>query len=88
MLPSTTIRFTDISQQKTLSTDLRDGLTPRHSVAQAIDYYLGETGIPDNDLPWDAFSRGVKLNRTAVLEDLSDADTEWTVLPHVSAGAR
>jgi hypothetical protein len=87
-MPSTTIRFSDLSQQKRFTTDLQEDLTPRHSVEQAIDFFLGRTGIPDNDLPWTAFSRGVRLDKKAVLEDLSDQDTEWTVLPHVSAGAR
>jgi hypothetical protein len=87
MTATSTIRFSDLSRQKRFSTDLEDDLTPNHTVDQAIDLFLESVGIPDNDLPWTAFSRGVRLDKRTRLGDLTEDFTEWTVLPTVSAGA-
>ena len=42
--------------------------------------------IPDNGLPFSAFSRGVRLDLKTALEDLPEADSEWTIIPDVAAG--
>lgn len=86
MKASAHIRFTDLSRQKRFTTDLTTDLTRRHNVDQAIDFFLDRAGIQDNDLPWAAFSRGVRLEKETLLADVPDADDEWTVLPTVSAG--
>lgn len=88
MIASTKIRFSDLSQQKRFSTDLAGDLTLDHDVDQAIEHFLGQSGIPGNDLPWSAFSRGVRLDKRTILRDLPEADADWTVLPTVSAGGR
>ena len=82
------IRMKDISGQRRFETDLSDGLTPRHTVGQALDTYLDRMQIPPNGLRWNAFSRGVRLDNKAVISDLPDQDveTDWTVMPEVSAG--
>ena len=86
MIANSKIRFSDLSQQKRFMTDLTKDLTTRHNVDQAIGFFLDRAGIPDNDLPWAAFSRGIRLDKRTLLADLPDQDDEWTVLPTVSAG--
>ncbi len=89
MVASAKITMSDISRQKRVEADLKAPdapLTMRHTVAQAIDYYLERTRIPRDGLPWTAFSRGVKLDSKRKIESLEETDTEWTVLPEVSAG--
>ncbi len=86
MIANSKIRFTDLSRQKRFTTDLTTDLTTRHNVDQAIDFFLDRAGIQDNDLPWAAFSRGVRLEKETLLSDVPDADDQWTVLPTVSAG--
>ena len=88
MIPSSTIHFSDLSQQKRHSTDLTGDLTVDHDVEHAIGHFLDMTGIQGNDLDWSAFSRGVRLDKRTRLADLPLEDTSWTVLPSVSAGAR
>lgn len=82
------IRMHDITGQRRFETDLSDGLTRRHTVGQALDHYLDRMQIPPNDLRWNAFARGVRLDNKLVIDDLPDADVEndWTVMPEVSAG--
>ena len=89
MVASAKITLSDISRQKHVVADLQvpdAPLTPGHTVGQAIDYYLEWTRIPRGGLLWTAFSRGVKLDNKRKIESLEDTDTEWTVLPEVSAG--
>lgn len=81
--------MSDISRQKKFRADLDvDGLTPRHTVGQAVEHYLDRMSIRDNGLRWTAFSRGVKLDSKRLLEDVPETDSEWTVMPEVSAGGR
>jgi hypothetical protein len=87
MVAATRLRMTDISRQKRLETGLDGELTPRHTVGQAVDHYLQRMRIPGDGLRWSAFSRGVKLDSKQSIEDLSETDAEWTVMPEVSAGA-
>ncbi|MGD9856133.1 MAG: hypothetical protein AB7U20_14410, partial [Planctomycetaceae bacterium] len=86
MVASTRLNLTDISRQKRLDAGL-DGedLTPRHTVGQVIDFFLKRTRIPGEGLRWSAFSRGVKLDGKQMLEGLPDADSDWMVMPEVSA---
>jgi hypothetical protein len=80
--------MTDLARQKRLEVDLNngDGLTPAHSVGQAVEHFLGRMQIRDNGLRWTAFSRGLALDSKRKLEELEDTDTEITVMPEVSAG--
>ena len=87
MVAATRLRMTDISRQKRLETGLDGDLTPRHTVGQAVDHYLQRMRIPGDGLRWSAFSRGVKLDSKQSIADIPEADTEWTVMPEVSAGA-
>ncbi len=87
MITTSRIQFSDLSQQKRFSTDLTDDLTVDHNVDQAIEHFLDQIGVPENDLPWSAYSRGVRLDKRTRLRDLSEEDADWTVLPMVSAGS-
>jgi hypothetical protein len=87
MVAATKLRMTDISRQKRLDARLDEDLTPRHTVGQAVDHYLQRMRIPGEGLRWAAFSRGLKLDNKQPLDELTEADTEWTVMPEVSAGA-
>jgi len=86
MTTTSMIRFSDLSQQKRFSTDLAADLTVDHNVDQAIVHFLEQIGVPENDLPWSAYSRGVRLDKRTQLRDLPEQDGEWPVLPTVSAG--
>lgn len=82
------ITMFDLSRQKRYRAELgRDDLTGRHTVGQAVEHYLDRMGIRDNGLRWTAFSRGVKLDSKRQIDEIPDTDTEWTVMPEVSAGA-
>ena len=87
MVAATKLRMTDISRQKRYETELDGELTPRHTVGQAVDVYLQRMRIPGEGLRWSAFSRGVKLDNKQTLDELTETDTEWSILPEVSAGA-
>jgi hypothetical protein len=87
MVAATKLRMTDISRQKRYETELSGELTPRHTVGQAVDVYLQRMRIPAEGLRWSAFSRGVKLDNKQTLEELTETDAEWSILPEVSAGA-
>ena len=88
MVADTRLVMTDLSRQKRFETDLRDDLTPRHTVGQAVEFYLDRMAMPGREsLRWTAFSRGVRLDKKQRLEEVPVADTQWTVLPEVSAGA-
>jgi hypothetical protein len=87
MVAATKLRMTDISRQKRYETELNGDLTPRHTVGQAVDVYLQRMRIPAEGLRWSAFARGVKLDNKQTLDELSETDTEWSILPEVSAGA-
>ena len=86
MIASNQLVLSDLSRQKRFQTRLDDDLTPDHTVHHAVEMYLDRMGIPDNSLPWNAFSRGVRLDRRLLLADLPEADDRWTVVPEVSAG--
>ena len=88
MVAATRLRMTDISRQKRYDTQLDGDLTPRHTVGQAVDVYLNRMRIPSDGLRWSAFSRGVKLDNKQTLDELTDTDSEWSILPEVSAGAK
>lgn len=81
------ITMFDLSRQQRLDAQLDRGeLTGRHTVGQAVEHYLDRMGIRDNGLRWTAFSRGVKLDNKRSINDVPDTDTNWTVMPEVSAG--
>ncbi len=86
MIASSTIDMADLSRQKRFSTDLTDELTPDHSVGQAVEHYIDRMAIPDHGLRWTAFSRGRRLDRKSQLSELPREDTQWTIMPEVSAG--
>lgn len=87
MVAATRLRMTDISRQKRLDTSLDSELSPQNTVGQAVDHYLQRMRIPGDGLRWAAYSRGLKLDSKQPLNELTDEDTEWTVMPEVSAGA-
>jgi len=81
------ITFSDLARQKTLRSELgEDGLSRRHTVGQAIEHFLDRSSIRARGLRWTAFSRGVKLDNKVELGEIPDVDSEWTVMPEVSAG--
>jgi hypothetical protein len=81
------ITMSDLSRQKRWQAELgTDGLTRRHTVGQAVDQYLDRMNIRSHGLRWTAFSRGVKLDNKVELDDVSETDDQWTVMPEVSAG--
>lgn len=88
MVALTRVSMADISRQKRYEAELgTEGLTPQHTIGQAVEHYLEWTGIRDNGLRWTAFSRGVKLDNKQRLGELAETDGQWTVMPEVSAGA-
>jgi hypothetical protein len=88
MVAATRIAMSDISRQRNMEARLgEDGLTRQHTVGQAVDHYLERMGIRENGLRWTAFSRGVKLDNKQPLAEVPDTETNWTVMPEVSAGA-
>lgn len=82
------IAMADLARQKRLSVDLDENgeLTPSHTVGQAVEHYLERMRIPASGLRWTAFSRGMLLDSKQQLRELEETDTEWTVMPEVSAG--
>jgi hypothetical protein len=81
------IQMADLSGYKRFATTLDGDLTPRHSVGQAVDYYLDRMRISRQNLDWMAFSRGVRLDSKMPVGDLTDEDLEEvTVMPEVQAG--
>ena len=88
MVAFTRFAMSDLARQKRVEVDLEDEtLTRAHSVSQAVEYYRDRMQIRDGGgLRWTAFSRGVMLDGKARLGDLDQTDTEWTVMPEVSAG--
>lgn len=88
MITSSVLSLSDLTRQKRYQTDLSDDVTPRHTVGQAVEHYLDRMAIQDNGLRWMAFSRGRRLDNKSTLEQLPESDTQWTVLPEVSAGAQ
>lgn len=86
MIATTELVMSDLSKQRRYKTLLDDDLTPQNTVDHAVEHYLDRMSIPDNGLPWAAFSRGVRLDRKLLLSDLAEADDKWTVVPEVSAG--
>jgi hypothetical protein len=87
MIATSRFEMTDLSRQKRLSVELAGELTPGHTVDQAVLHFLHRLDIPDHGLPWNAYSRGVVLDKKARLSDVAEEDRRWTVLPEVSAGA-
>ncbi|MCO6456005.1 MAG: hypothetical protein J5I93_11965 [Pirellulaceae bacterium] len=89
MVAATRIAMSDISRQRRLDARLEaDGLTRQHTVGQAVEHYLQRMNIRDNGLRWTAFSRGVKLDNKQPLGEIAETETDWTVMPEVSAGSR
>ena len=77
----------DLSGYKRFETLLDNGLTPRHTVGQAVEHYLEHMLIRRNGLDFMAFSRGVRLDNKLRIEELPKEDVrEWTVMPEVAAG--
>lgn len=88
MIATDKLRMSDLSRSFRIETDLLDELTPAHTVEQAVEYYLERMPIPDSrSQRWAVISRGYRLDMKAVLRDLPQEDTDWSVLPEVSAGA-
>lgn len=86
MVATSRLVMSDLSRQMRLETDLNTELTPQHTVGQAVDHFRNRLRIPDHGTSWTAFSRGVRLDAKAMLADVPDVDTQWTVMPQVSAG--
>jgi hypothetical protein len=86
------VTMRDLSGYKrfeTLLNNSNNGLTPRHTVGQAVEHYLEKVMVRKNGLDFMAFSRGVRLDNKMLLGDLPEEDTqEWTVMPEVAAGGR
>lgn len=61
-------------------------ITLHHKVGQVIDHFLDVKRIPQNQLRWSAFSRGLMLDHKQELGDLEETDTQWRVIPEVTAG--
>jgi hypothetical protein len=78
--------MTDLSGQRRFESDLSYGLSPQHTISQAVDYYLDEKRIQRNGLDFLAFSRGVRLDGKRRIADLPAEDLEMTVMPEVAAG--
>jgi hypothetical protein len=90
-MQATLNRFTmsDLARNKRVEVPIGgDGaeLTPAHTVGHAIDHYLDANQIRDRSLRWTAFSRGIMLDSKTKLDELESTDSEWTVMPEVSAG--
>jgi len=88
MVALSKLRMTDLSRQRRIEVELAESgeLTPSHTVAQAISLYRERMKIGDSELRWNAFSRGVTLDNKRQLRDVPVTDSEWTVMPEVSAG--
>lgn len=87
MVAANQIAMADISRQKRFEAKIgTDGLSRQHTVGQAVEHYLDRMGIRENGLRWTAFSRGVKLDNKRPLGEIEETDSEWRVLPEVSAG--
>jgi hypothetical protein len=86
-IPTQKLIMRDLAGFKRIETFLNNGLTPNHTVGQAIEYFLEKAQIRKNNLDFMAFSRGVRLDNKSRIEELAEQDTqEWTVMPEVSAG--
>jgi hypothetical protein len=86
-IPTQKLIMRDLAGFKRIETYLNNGLTPNHTVGQAIEYFLEKAQIRKNNLDFMAFSRGVRLDNKLHIEELPVEDTqEWTVMPEVSAG--
>ena len=88
MLPTSKLRLSDLSHQRRLTLDLATDLRPEHSVAQAVELFLYRARVPDQGTPWNVFARGRLVNLETRLADLSEEDSEMTVVAEVTAGAR
>lgn len=83
-------RMNDLARQKRVEVELAEGsgsgLTPNHTVGQAVDLFKERLQLGAGGGRWSAFSRGLTLDSKSRLGDLAEADNEWTVMPEVSAG--
>lgn len=86
MVATSRLRMSDLSRQLRLETDLSSELTPQHTVGQAVDHFRARSRLPDHGTAWTAVSRGVRLDANARLADVPEVDSQWTVMPQVSAG--
>jgi len=80
--------MSDLSGQRRFAVDLDGDLTPEHTVFQAVEHYRESMGFRDQQVPFMAFSRGVRLDAKQRLKELNDVDTDWTVMPEATAGIR
>ena len=87
MIADATIKMADLNGRKRFEVELNGDLTPGHTVGQAVEEYLGSVGISQNGLRWNVFSRGVRLDMKERLENLPEVDSEWVVMPEVTAAA-
>jgi len=86
-----TLTMTDLSGQRRVNAACGEGaeLTPQHSVKQVLEYYLEQTQVEQQQregLQWSAYSRGVRLDHKQRIGELPTEDTEWMIMPNVSAG--
>lgn len=89
MLATSFIDVSDISKTRNLRMPLEGGrLSPRHTVRHAVDSFLDEMAIPADHDRWTVISRGKRLDQKALLGDVPEELTSWTVVPEVSAGGR
>ncbi len=86
MLPTSKLLISDLSHQRRLSFDLASDLRPEYSVAQALELFLQRARVPEQGVPWNAFSRGRLVNKETRLADLPEEDHEIVAVPEVSAG--
>jgi hypothetical protein len=87
MVALTRFAMSDLARQKRVDVDLDDGALSRaHSVGQAVEHYRDRLQIRDGGLRWTAFSRGIMLDGKTRLGDLEATDTDWLIMPEVSAG--
>ena len=89
MVVANRINMSDLSRQKRLAVTIGDdGISESHTVEQAIGHFRNRLGIRDNGFRFVAFSRGIKLKNDQKLADVPEADSDWMVLPEVTAGSR
>lgn len=88
MVTATKLRMHDLPRQKQVEVELSETgeLTPSHTVGAAVDYFKNRLNARDSTVRYTAFSRGVTLDHKQRLSDVPVADSEWTIVPSVSAG--
>ena len=84
------ISFTDLARQNGATATLDtggEGLSAEHTVQHGIEWFVSEhlEIAPGDGVTWAAYSRGVRLDATMRLADVSTED-DVLVIPEVSAG--